>query len=74
MLKKAIDVDSENADAYYKLSEIYAMSKIYRPAYENLDRAIYYFKKQGRIDDANRIENILTSFAQNPESFNQAIP
>lgn len=72
--EKAIALDPENADAYFKLSEVYAVWNMNKPAQENLDRAIFYFKKQGRFEEASRIERILIDFSQLPEQNQEANP
>lgn len=71
---KAIRLDPENADAYFRLSEVYAMWDMIEPAQENLDRAVFYFKKQGRFREADRIEKILIDFDQLPEQVQETNP
>jgi len=71
---QAIRLDPENADAYFKLSEVYAVWNMSKPAQENLDRAVFYFRKQGRLEEANRIERILIDFSQLPEQHQEANP
>ena len=55
-LQKAITLDGEYADAHYNLAGLYALSGFKKEAKDHLDKALFYYRKQQRIQNVEEFE------------------
>jgi len=62
VLNEAVKLDTAHAKAYYNLSGIYASYGRYRLAEENLNKSFFYYRKQGRVQEAQQVKKALEDY------------
>jgi hypothetical protein len=70
-LNKAIALNQVSGELYYRLSEIYALWHMNAKAFYYLNKAIVSFKEEGRTQEAERIEEIMTNALLKPPADNE---
>jgi len=61
-LYKAIDLNKEYAEAFYNLAGIYASEELMDKANEHLRQSLHYYQKQGKNQEARKLEKVFKGY------------